>query len=71
MSRDVTLHGKRAVKVNAETVMWGVSEKAQLFNIDGEERWVPKSLSEYNEKEKTLIIEEWFYNKIFKDGKNN
>ncbi len=59
------LHGKRAVKVNAKYVLWGVSEKAKLYNIDGDEIWVPNSVCEYNKKDETLIIEEWFYNKLF------
>ena len=61
------LHGKRAVKVNANHVMWGVGEKAKLYNIDGDERWIPNSLCEYNKEEKTLVIEEWFYNKMFNE----
>jgi hypothetical protein len=59
------LNGKRAVKVNAKPIMWGASNKARLYNIDGDEKWVPRSISKYNEKEGTLIIEEWFYDKLF------
>jgi len=62
---DMFLHGKRAIKVNAQIVLWGVASKAKLYNIDGDERWIPNSLCEFDEKENTLIIEEWFYNKLF------
>jgi hypothetical protein len=62
---DVFLHGKRAIKVNAKIVLWGVTSKAKLYNIDGDERWIPNSLCEFDEKENTLLIEEWFYNKLF------
>lgn len=62
---DIFLHGNRAVKVNATKVMWGITGKARLYNIDGDEKWIPNSVHEYNGKEKTLIIEEWFYNKLF------
>jgi hypothetical protein len=64
---NVFLHGKPAVKVNGEFVLWGVTDKAKLYNIDGDEKWIPNSLCEYNDKEKSLIIEEWFYNKIFEN----
>jgi hypothetical protein len=62
---DIFLHGNRAVKVNAKSKMWGVTDAARLYNIDGDDKWIPNSLCEYNEKEGTLIIEEWFYNKLF------
>jgi hypothetical protein len=62
---NVFLHGKPAVKVNGEFVLWGVTDKAKLYNIGGNEKWLPNSLCEYNDKEKSLIIEEWFYNKLF------
>jgi len=62
---NIFLHEKPAVKVNAKIVTWGVTDKAKLYNIDGDEKWIPNSLCEYNDKEKTLIIEEWFYNKLF------
>lgn len=62
---NIFLHEKPAVKVNAEFVLWGVTLKAKLYNIDGDEKWIPNSLCEYNDEENTLIIEEWFYNKLF------
>jgi len=35
-----------------------------LYNINGEEKWVPNSLSKYNDKKEVLTIEEWFYNRM-------
>jgi len=64
---DIFLHGKRAVKVNAKMVMWGITDKARLYDIDGDKRWIPNSLCKYDEKEGALVIEEWFYNKIFEE----
>ena len=64
---NVFLHGKRAVKVNAKFILWGITDKAKLYSIDGDEKWVPNSLCEYDRKNKTLVIEEWFYNKMFED----
>lgn len=60
----ILLHGRPAVKVNAKKVMWGGTAKAQLYNINGEEKWVPNSLSKYNDKKEVLTIEEWFYNRM-------
>jgi hypothetical protein len=69
---EITLNGKRAVKVNAKHVTWGASDKALLFDIDGDERWVPRSVSKFDvtdskKQEGTLLIEEWFYKKLFPD----
>ena len=63
------LHGNSAVKVNAKKVMWGITDKARLYDIDGGEKWIPNSLCKYNDEEKTLVIEEWFYNKLFENEK--
>lgn len=66
------LNGKPAVKVNAVFVLWGVSKngKNKLYNIDGDKKWVPNSVCSYNAKEKTLLIEEWYYKKLFEDKYN-
>lgn len=48
---EVLLHGKRAVKVNAERIMFGskaANGKTRLYNIDGDKTWVPDSLCEFN-----------------------
>jgi hypothetical protein len=65
---DVFFKGERAVKVNAKKVMWGATPKAQLYDIDGDEKWVSRIYSEYNEKEGTLIIVEWLYNILFTEN---
>ena len=74
----VTLKEKSAIKVNAMIVIWGVTPKAKLYNIDGDEVWIPNSLCEFTESpdnnknegdiEGTLIIQEWFYKKLFPNG---
>ena len=76
---DITLNDKPAVKVNAEKVVWGNTNKASLYDIDGDEEWIPKSLCKFTQTgdphstEKgnipgTLVIAEWFYNKLFPNG---
>jgi len=81
------INGKRAVKVNAKKVIWGRKQggKAQLYNVDGDQKWIPDSLCMFKEDEEftkkaaenkgfsgdipgTLLIEEWFYKKLFPNG---
>jgi hypothetical protein len=76
---EITLNGQRAVKVNAEKILWANSEKAAQYDIDGDKEWIPNSLCKFtqtgdpNKTAKgnvpgTLIIVEWFYNKLFPNG---
>jgi len=74
---EVLLNGKRAVKVNAKKVIWGNTAKAKLYNIDGDEKWVPIALSKFDRTDPNqnrgdldgvLTIEEWFYKKLFPNG---
>jgi hypothetical protein len=74
---DITLHGKPAVKVNAKKVIWANTEKSKLYDIDGDEAWIPNSLCKFTADENwdksgdipgTLIIVEWKYNQIFPNG---
>ncbi|MBP9790842.1 MAG: hypothetical protein KBD57_09900 [Bacteroidia bacterium] len=74
---EVLLNGKRAVKVNAKMIIWGKTDKAKKYNIDGDEKWVPISLSKFErtnpnqcrgDLDGVLTIEEWFYKKLFPEG---
>lgn len=74
---DITLHGKAAVKVNAKRVTWGSTSRSTLYNIDGDETWVPNSLCEFTPNSEsntvgdtpgTLVIVEWKYNQLFPNG---
>jgi len=74
MSDYLLLHNKPAVKVIAEHVMWGVTDKARMYSIGGDIRWVSKKHSKFTlHKEQKfsghnygeLIIEEWLYKKLF------
>lgn len=63
---DIVLNDKPAVKIFAERlVKWQPSSK---YDCEGTVMWLRNDYTEYNEKEKTLIIEEWYYNGRFKDG---
>lgn len=63
----ITLNDKTAVKIKAKLI-WQ-SDKTNLYDCEGSRVWIPKKLSYYDENEKTLIIEEWFYNKLVKEKK--
>jgi hypothetical protein len=65
---ETVLNGRPAIKVNAKHVMWGATDKAMLYDIDGDQKWVPRKVSKFNKQEGTLLIEEWFYNKLFPKG---
>lgn len=76
---DILLHGKRAVKVNAEKVVWANTSKASQYNIDGDKVWLPNSHCQFTKTGHpnstksgdipgTLVIAEWLYNKTFPNG---
>ena len=56
---------KTMKKINATKVMWGYTNKAQLYDINGVQKWIPHALCTYSEKEEVLTIAEWFYKKLF------
>lgn len=64
------INSKKTVKIEVTAKMWGSTGKARLYEINGEQRWVPRSVSKFNETGKRgegiLVIEEWYYNKYFK-----
>lgn len=74
---EIMHHGKPAVKVNAKKIVWSNTAKSAKYNIDGDEEWVPHSLCTFTKNEEytrvgdipgTLVIQEWFYNKLFPNG---
>lgn len=87
MISEITLNGKPAVKVFAKQILWGSKvqgAKAKLYDIDGDKKWVPFSVSKFEKSKEsqeqldrgfhkgdvtgTLIIEQWFFNKLFPNG---
>jgi len=60
----ITLHGKSAIEIPVKLVLWGNTSKSRLYKFEWGQKWVPNSLCKYNDESKTLIIEEWFYNKL-------
>lgn len=74
---EIFLNGNPAVKVNAEPKMWGITDKARLYDIDGDERWVSRKHSKFTPHKKqkfsghehgVLVVEEWLFKKMFQKG---
>jgi hypothetical protein len=67
----IWLNGKAATKVNAKRLLWGSSDRAQLYSIDGDERWISKRFSAFTQTspdgQGELIIEDWLYKKLFQN----
>lgn len=66
-----TLNGKPAVKLKAKMVIWGRTNKAHLYEVNGAEHWIPDSVCTFDKEPHngignisgTLTIQEWYYNK--------
>lgn len=69
MIQTLILHDKPAVKIHAFAVVPSPSGKCSLYNCEGDKVWIPNSLCKYDAEHKTLLIEEWFYNKLVSEGK--
>ncbi|PKP11988.1 MAG: hypothetical protein CVU09_00370 [Bacteroidetes bacterium HGW-Bacteroidetes-4] len=61
-----SVNGKPAIRVNAKELT--KNEKAFYFDLDGDKRWVPKSLCSFNKEAGTVDIQEWFYKMLFPNG---
>jgi len=59
----LTLNEKPATKITAERIKQ--SEKAIYLDCEGDYEWFPKQYIKYNHEEKTVVIEDWLYNKKF------
>ena len=66
------LNGKPAIKITCKKVIWGNTDKAKLYEIEGDQKWVPISVSSFERKlpvsnvgdiDGVLTVQEWYYNK--------
>lgn len=69
MTEQVLHDDKPAVKIDAVLIREAPSGKSALYDCEGDEVWVPHSVSNYNPDQETLIIQEWFYNQLVEEGK--
>lgn len=60
------VNDKPAIRVKAEFI--DQRGKAIYLDIEGDKKWIPLSLCEYNEDNGTVDIVEWFYKTIFPNG---
>lgn len=63
---DIIVHDKPAVRVNAKFLE--KRGKAIHLDLEGDKKWIPLSLCNFNEKNETVDIQEWFYKTIFPNG---
>lgn len=64
---NLILNDQPAVKIFARRLVDKPAFKAVLYDCEGDKKWIPRKVSKYNDKDGTLLIEEWFYNKEFKN----
>lgn len=63
-----TTHNTRpAVEMDAEILeVWG---KANLYRINGMKVWIPTKVHTYDNVNKKITLQLWFYAKLVKEGK--
>ena len=67
------LNGKPAITIQARFKLWGVTPKAKLYKIEEDEKWVPVSVSKFEQTQPShgdidgvLTVEEWWAIKYLK-----
>ena len=69
MIEQVLFDDKPAVKIDAVFIREAKSGLSSLYDCEGDEVWVPHSVSNYNPDQESLIIQEWFYDQLVEEGK--
>ena len=63
---DIFLHKKPAVKIKAKLLRtW---DHSNLYDCEGDKKWIPDKVCKYDDNEKTIIISQWWYDKEFGDS---
>jgi hypothetical protein len=65
--KQLTINDKSAILIKAKEIQ--PYYKSILYDCEGDKIWIPKSIHIYNEKDKTVLVEEWWYNIQVKEGK--
>jgi hypothetical protein len=63
----IIVDGQSATRITATVIK--EYEKATLYDCEGDEVWVPHSVSRYNAEEEELDIQDWFFQKLENEGK--
>ena len=66
MENELRLNGKPAVRIFATKIR--DYKNSTLCNCEGDEIWFPTSKIKIEEKEGTILIEEWLYKSKFEGG---
>lgn len=61
MIKQVLLEGKPAYKIKA--VQIAQTPRAILFDCEGDDIWIPKSVCKPVPQDETVVILDWWYNK--------
>lgn len=69
MKQSITVDNKPAIRIDAVWLKEAQSGLADLYECEGDEVWVPKSVCSYNSNTDELDIQEWFYFKLEAEGK--
>jgi len=65
------VNDKPATKISAVRLYDGHTggKQASFYDCEGDEVWVPHSVSIYNESEEYILIQDWYFKKLEDEGK--
>lgn len=55
------VNDKPAVRIYGTVILNDKKYKSILFNCEGDQIWIPRSVVPIN-KDNTILVQEWFYN---------
>ena len=64
---NLVVNDQPAVKIKSKLIRR--SEKSGYYNCEGDKVWIADSCCIYNDKEGTLLIQEWLYKTLENQGK--
>lgn len=64
---NLSVNDQPAIKIKAKRIQ--KMDNTSKYDCEGDKVWIANSCCIYNEKEHTLLIQEWLYNRMVKEGK--
>ena len=64
---NLVVNNQPAVKIKARLIK--KYDRFGFYNCEGDKVSIANSCCEYNDKDKTLLIQEWLYNRLVSEGK--
>jgi hypothetical protein len=65
----LNVNGKAATRIDAVWKMEAKSGLSDLYDCEGDEVWVPKSVCRYDKENEMLDIQDWFLQQLQEEGK--